>query len=104
MSSHQEPNHYRTSFECVDKDQASVPGSGANTHGAVFYHVEANCNGIACPPYNSYKELNCAMLCAPNKLELIDIAIECATTSLTLVCQLVFQFEYGLELNVQYIN
>ena len=61
MSAHQEPNHYRTTFECVDKDQDSVPGSGANTHGAVFYHVEANCNSIACPPYNNYKELNCAV-------------------------------------------
>ena len=53
--------HYRTTFECVDKDQDSVPGSAPNTDGAVFYHVEANCNGLACPPYNNYKELNCAV-------------------------------------------
>ena len=53
--------HYRTSFECVDKDQDSVPGSQANTNGAVFYHVEANCNGLACPPYNNYKELTCVV-------------------------------------------
>ena len=61
MSTYQGSNHYRTSFECVDKDPDSVHGSGANIHGAVFYHVEANCNGIACPPYNNYKELNCAV-------------------------------------------
>ena len=61
MSTHQQNNHYRTSFECVDKDQDSVPGSQANTNGAVFYHVEANCNGIPCPPYNNYKELNCVV-------------------------------------------
>ena len=61
MSAHQGGDHYRTTFECVDKDQGSVPGSGPDTHGAVFYHVEANCNGIACPPYNNYKELNCAV-------------------------------------------
>ena len=54
-------NHYRTSFECVDKDPDSVRGSQANTNGAVFYHVEANCNGLPCPPYNNYKELNCAV-------------------------------------------
>ena len=54
-------DHHRTSFECVDKDQDSVSGSQANTNGALFYHVEANCNGIACPPYNNYKELNCAV-------------------------------------------
>ena len=61
MSTHHWGGHYRTSFECVDKDQESLPGSQANTNGAVFYHVEANCNGIACPPYNNYKELNCAV-------------------------------------------
>ena len=61
MSTHQGGGHHRTSFECVDKDKDSVPGSHADTHGAVFYHVEANCNGIACPPYNNYKELNCAV-------------------------------------------
>ena len=61
MSTYQASNHYRTSFECVDKDQESLPGSQANTNGAVFYHVEANCNGLPCPPYNNYKELNCAV-------------------------------------------
>ena len=52
-------NRHRTSFECIDKDQESLPGSQADTNGALFYHVEANCNGIPCPPYNNYKELNC---------------------------------------------
>ena len=45
-------------YECVDKDQESVPGSHANTNGALFHHVEASCNGMQCPPYNDYKELN----------------------------------------------
>ena len=54
-------DRYRTSFECVDKDQDSVPGSEANTNGALFFHVEANCNGLACPPYNNYKELTCVV-------------------------------------------
>ena len=53
--------HHRTSYECVDKDQDSVSGSQANTDGALFYHVEANCNGLSCPPYNNYKELNCVV-------------------------------------------
>ena len=61
MSTASGVHHYRTSFECVDKVQESLPGSLANTDGAVFYHVEANCNGILCPPYNNYKELNCAV-------------------------------------------
>ena len=54
-------NHKRSMYECVDKDQESIPGSQANTNGALFYHVEANCNGMECPPYNSNKELNCVV-------------------------------------------
>lgn len=60
MSTHYD--HNPTMFECVDKSQESVPGSQANSDGALFYHVEAVCNvGIPCPPYNSAKELNCAV-------------------------------------------
>jgi hypothetical protein len=54
-------DHYRTSFECVDKDQDSVPGRQTGTDGVLFYNVEASCNGLPCPPYNNYKELNCAV-------------------------------------------
>ena len=54
-------DHRRTTFECVDKDQESLPGTQANTNGALFYNTEANCNGLPCPPYNNYKELNCAV-------------------------------------------
>ena len=53
--------HNRNSFECVDKDAESIPGSGANTNGALFYHVEATCNGLPCPPYDTQKELTCAV-------------------------------------------
>ena len=52
----------RTMFECVDADQESLPGSHPNTNGALFYHVEANCNtGLPCPPYDQNKELNCVV-------------------------------------------
>ena len=53
--------HKRTMYECVDRSQESVPGSQANTNGALFYHVEANCNGLQCPPYDAQKELTCAV-------------------------------------------
>ena len=53
--------HKRTSFECVDEDMESLPGSHANTNGGLFYHVEANCNGLPCPPYNNRQELNCVV-------------------------------------------
>ena len=54
-------NHYRIMYECVDKTPDSVPGSASDTNGALFYHVEANCNGMLCPPYDPQKELTCAV-------------------------------------------
>ena len=54
-------NHKRSMYECVDKSQESVPGSIANTNGALFYHVEASCNGLQCGPYEVEKELTCAV-------------------------------------------
>ena len=39
-------SHRRTMFECVDQNPESVPGSIANTNGALFYHTEVKCNGI----------------------------------------------------------
>jgi len=53
--------HHRKMFECVDRYPQSVPGSAANTDGALFYHVEAKCNGIPCPPYNAHKEIMCVV-------------------------------------------
>ena len=54
-------SHHRSRYECVDKDQASLSGSHTNTDGALFYHVEASCTGMACPPYDPQKELNCVV-------------------------------------------
>ena len=54
-------SQYRTMYECVDKNPYSLPGTVSNTDGATFYHVEANCNGMACPPYDPQKELSCAV-------------------------------------------
>ena len=53
--------HHRNTFECVDKDPESIPGSAADTNGALFFHVEATCNGLPCPPYDAQKELTCAV-------------------------------------------
>ena len=54
-------SHYRTMFECVDKNPDSVPGSAPSVDGAVFYHTEASCTGMPCPPYDPQKELTCAI-------------------------------------------
>ena len=50
-----------TTYECVDKDPESVPGLngvGWGSGSGLFSHVEASCNGMACPPYGAGKELN----------------------------------------------
>ena len=54
-------NHRRTMFTCMDKDAESIPGEAGDTNGALFYHVEATCNGILCPPYDTERELTCAV-------------------------------------------
>ena len=53
--------HRRRASACVDKNADSVRGESADTNGALFYHTEAVCNGIECPPYDPQKELTCAV-------------------------------------------
>ena len=63
MSGHQ-GSALPTTYECVDKDPESVPGLNAweGTSGSgLFYHVEALCNGMACPPYVAGRELTCVV-------------------------------------------
>ena len=54
-------SHHRTTFECVDKDPECIPDSAGNVNGALFYHTEASCTGLPCPPYDPQKELTCAV-------------------------------------------
>ena len=55
-------DHHRSTFECVDVDAESIPGSEVNTEGALFYFTEIrDCDGISCPPYTSGDELTCAV-------------------------------------------
>ncbi len=53
--------YHRRMFECVDRDQEIFPASQANSNGALFYHVEASCNGLPCDRYDPNKELNCVV-------------------------------------------
>ena len=52
----------RSTYECVDSSQEPVPETKSfNGNGALFYHVEAQCNGMDCPPYDLEKELTCVV-------------------------------------------
>ena len=64
LMSADENNALPTTYECVDKDPESVPGLnswGGSSGSGLFYHVEASCNGMACPPYVAGRELTCVV-------------------------------------------
>ena len=45
-----------------DIHMQSIPGSTANTNGALFCHVEVECSyGIPYPPYDAQKEVMCVV-------------------------------------------
>ena len=50
-----------STYECVDEDQESIPGSEASTLGALLHHVEVSSNGMPCLPYDPEKELTCVV-------------------------------------------
>ena len=62
MAERTHPNHARSTFECVDHNPQTVPGTRRNTNGALFFHVEVKCNyEIPCPPYDTQKEVTCVV-------------------------------------------
>ena len=46
---------------CVDVDTVPIPGSGPSTDPSVVYLMDANCNGLPCPPYVPKQPLTCAV-------------------------------------------
>jgi len=48
-------------FTCVDIAFKSVVGSSADHNGLLFHFVEGRCGSLPCPPYDSTKELTCAV-------------------------------------------
>ena len=58
--------HKKATYECVDKDAASVPGSHADINAALIYHVEANCNGLYHVHHMTLRRSSC-VLCAPSE-------------------------------------
>ena len=52
------PGHH---FTCVDVAFKSVVGSSANHDGFLLYFVEGVCGSLPCPPYDSTRELSCAV-------------------------------------------
>ena len=60
MSERTVDDRHRSMYECVDKDQQSLPLSP--NWGSVFHPVEADCSsGLPCPQGTAHKELNCVV-------------------------------------------
>ena len=53
--------HVRSTFECIDSSPESIPGSAGNIDGVLFFHTEATCTGLPCPPYVAGREVTCAV-------------------------------------------
>ena len=48
-------------YECVDENAESIPGSSANTNGALFLFTASTCNGLPCPPYVNNRVITCVV-------------------------------------------
>ena len=62
-------NHYNNIghllYECIDQAPESVPGlDGDHSNSGCYWHVEATCNSLSCPPYDAEKEVTC-VVCTP---------------------------------------
>ena len=53
--------YYRGTYECVDMSPEAIAGGKVSLDGALFYHVEAKCGSLACPPYDNARELTCVV-------------------------------------------
>ena len=61
MAAHYNHNG-RTLFKCIDHQPESVPGlDGCDANNALYYHVEATCNSLSCPPYDAEKKVTCVI-------------------------------------------
>ena len=54
-------NPMQTNFVCVDINPESAPGSSVYVGGVSFFHVEATCTAIPCPPYVGGREITCTV-------------------------------------------
>lgn len=50
-----------TTYTCVDEHPEAVHGGPENRNGYLFYHVEALCGSLKCPPYVHGRELACVV-------------------------------------------
>ena len=57
--------HYRSKknrvYGCVDENPESIPGSSADTNGALFYFTVSTCSGLPCPPYVNNRAITCVV-------------------------------------------
>jgi len=58
--------HRKFNFVCVDPERQEHPDSHrGNQDGALWYLAEYECGSLPCPPFNTNKEVACAVCCIP---------------------------------------
>ena len=50
-----------STFECIDRYAEPIIGTGGDTIGGMFEHVESRCGNPLCPPYVDGRELTCVV-------------------------------------------
>ena len=54
--------HHRSQYTCMDVALKPATGSSTTNHnGLLFYFVEGRCGSLPCPPYDTTRELSCAV-------------------------------------------
>jgi hypothetical protein len=72
-------------YVCVDDDPERIIGTSANCNGKLFYHVEAECGSLKCPPYVNGRELTCAV-CSFGKISVTVVRIMHITFFVKISC------------------
>lgn len=67
-----------TEYVCMDDQPESVAGGHEGKGGRYFYHVEASCGSLRCPPYFTGRELTCAVCSYYSNLVLTNISLPIA--------------------------
>ena len=52
---------FRSSYVCLDANPEVIPTASNDTNPSLLFHAVTDCNGIACPPYESEHMLSCVV-------------------------------------------
>ena len=57
----EQDTHRRSTYNCLDINPETIPGTSDNTNPSLFHYTITNCNGFSCPPFENGRILACAV-------------------------------------------